>query len=489
MRGSLSSLSHSMISGIQNSTTSAASEAASASFSLGQTSFYNATGNTLSANKHDSNYTSMAGNTTRMLDSGATVTRNLDGTDVIDASGTVSRGTTTISSSNAISGMLNDAAEINTQAISSKSKQLSSLISEGISQLTQFSELTGKDARLGDGVSESDSAQMQRAVSNVLGIASTVAERTGTTTEQALTGIVSAGATGQVGVNSERSILGKAAGLLWGADGSLYARTSYEKSDSTAQRAQDGYEKVLDAKQMQDFRSDYSFMQNFSQNHHLDTSTSKGASLLSQASGDLRHAQNISESLDSNYSQAERIARAKSVTESGGATINQNMDQMYQEYVTEKVGTEQRNYLYGHPGDAQAQATLSSLANQFLSDEGIRNKIIDTYGNSNHQINPQARFQSDNHAIKSQEKELRSNYMSTKNNLQSQGESQGVRFNDEAAQSLQNRVQTSIQEQKKDTKTVQSELGAKTFIQTQDADSHMMKGRKKSHAKSIITGE
>ena len=483
------SLSQSMVSGVQSSSMAAASEAANASFSLGQTSFYNATGNTLSANKHDSNFTSMAGNTTRMLDSGATVTTNRDGTDVIDASSTISRGTTSLNSSQAINGMLSDAAEMNTQAISSKSKQLSSLVSEGMNQLTQFSNLSGKDIRLGDGVSESDTSQVQKAVSNVLGMASNVAQRTGVSTEQALTGIVSAGVAAQAGVNSQHSLIGKGVSLLTGADGSLYARANYEKSDSTAQRANDGFEKVLDAKQMQDFRSDYSFMQNFSQTHHLDSSHSKGASLLSQGASDLRQAQNISSSLDENYSKAERIAHAKSVTESGGATINQNMDQMFQEFVTEKVGKQQRNYLYGHAGDSNAQATLSNLANQFVSDEGIRNKIIDTYGNTKHQINPESRFGAGSNAIQSREKELYSNYSSNKNSLESQSSKHDVGFNEDKAQALQNKVQDGITSQKNAISTSKGGIELNTKIQAADADIRIMKGRETSHAKSIIKGE
>ncbi|KTD66478.1 mating contact stabilization protein TraG [Legionella santicrucis] len=486
---SFNSLSHSFISGLQGATSSAASEAASASFSLGQTSFYNATGNTLSANKHDTNFTSMAGNTTRMLDSGATLTRNTDGTEVIDASGTVSKGTTSISSSNAINGMLSNAAEVNSQAIASKSKQMNSLVSDGFNQLSQFSQMNSHDLRLGEGVSESETAQMQQAVSNVLGLASTVAEKTGMTKEQALTGLVNAGIQGQIGVNSERSILGKAAGLLWGADGNVYARAGYEKSDSTSNRSYDGFDKVLDSRQMQDFRHDYSMMQNFSKTHHLDTSDSKGASLINQAAADFRQAEHISSSLDANYSRAERISRAQSVTQTGGAAINQNLDQMFQEYVTSKVGQDQRNYLYGHPGDPGANAMLSDLANQFISDEGIKNKIIDTYGNTHHQINPDKRYGSDSHSIEAREKELRARFLGNKNQLTSEAENNAVSFSESSAHGLQNRVNTSMTGLQHATGNAENELAFKTKVYEQKVGNELQKGREKSHAKSIIKGE
>ena len=486
---SFNSLSTSMISGLQSSTMSAASEAANASFSLGQSSFYNATGNTLSANKHDTNFTSMSGNTTRMLDSGVTLTKTSDGGEIIDASSAVSRGSISVNANQAISGMLNQASELTTQAISSQSKQLSSVISEGSNHLTQFSELQGKDLRLGDGVSESENTQVQKAVSNILGVASSVADRTGVSNEQALTGLINAGVTTQVGINTNRSIGGKLAGWAFGADGSIYARAGYDKSDSTSHRSHEGVEKVLDSKQMQDFRDDLSYVQNFSQTHHLDTSHSKGASLLSQVSGDFRQAQQVSSSLDANYSRAERIATAQSVTESGGAGITQNLDQLFAEYVTDKVGDSERNYLYGHPGDASAHAKLSSLANDFVSDAGIRDKIIDTYGNASHSINPKASFAEGVKSVQVSEQELYQKYFGNKHTLQQQANAQDVGFNTNSAQSLENKVHRNIESQQHKTQEARVELQSKSKIQINEAENKLVHGRKESNLSSLLKGD
>lgn len=486
---SFNSLSHSMISGLQSSTMSAAGEAANASFSLGQTSFYNATGNTLSANKHDSNFTSMAGSTTRMLDSGAILTVTRDGSEVIDASSTISRGALSINSNKAISGMLNQAAESNTQAIYSQSHQLSSLVSQGVQQLTQFSELQGKDIRLGDGVSESDTAQVQHAVSNVLGIANSVAERTGVTTEQALTGIMNAGVSAQAGVNTNKSLAGKLMGFAFGVDGNLYARAGYDKSDSTSHRSNDGFEKVLDTKQMQDFRRDFSYLQNFGQTHHLDTAHSRGASLLSQGSSDLRQALNVSNNLDASLSQGERIATARQVTESGGATINRNLDQMFKDYVTDKLDDSERNYLYGHPGDPNAQAKLEQLANQFMSDEGVRNQLIDLYGNESHRVNPQARFDADKTHIQSQPASLQSKQKLQEQELQQQASLNDVGLDEDKARALQNRVEAKIQVRKEVNEAMEAVAGTVVDRQNQGVDKEIDRGIKNSHAKSIITGD
>lgn len=475
------SLAHSMISGLQNSTMGSAGEAANASFSLGQTSFYNATGNTLSANKHDSNFTDMSGNTTRMLDSGATLTTTSDGGEIIDASSNVSRGAISLTDNKAISGMLSQAAETNSQAISSQSKQLGSVLSQGSNHMSQLSSLLGKDMRLGEGVSDSDSAQVHQSVANILGMASTVAEKTGVSTEQALTGLMNAGVTAQVGLNSNRSIPGKLLGWTLGADGSVYARAGFDKSDSTAHRSHDGVDKVLDAKQMQDFKHDLSTVQNFSNTHHLDASHSKSANLLSQVSNDLREAAHISGNLDASYSKGERISRAKSVTESGSAAINQNLDQLFMGYVTDKVGDTERNYLYGHPGDMAAHAKLSELANEFVHDTGIRDKIIDTYGNQHHAINPETRFQHDKKGIEAHQNELKQQFSESRRTLQNESYAKDLRFDDNQAFALQNKVANNIHLQKNKTEDGRRELQFKTAIEGHEVDNKLDSGRIKSH--------
>ena len=240
---------------------------------------------------------------------------------------------------------------------------------------------------------------------------------------------------------------------------------------------------------MQDFRDDLSYVQNFSQTHHLDTSHSKGASLLSQVSGDFRQAQQVSSSLDANYSRAERIATAQSVTESGGAGITQNLDQLFAEYVTDKVGESERNYLYGHPGDASVQAKLSSLANDFVSDAGIRDKIIDTYGNANHTINPKASFTEGVKSVQVSEQELYQKYFDNKHTLQQQANAQDVGFNSSSAQSLENKVHRNIESQQHKTQEARVELQSKSKIQINEAENKLVHGRKESNLSSLLKGD
>lgn len=483
------SLSHSMISSVQSSNMAAASEAANASFSLGQTSFYNATGNTLSANKHDTNFTSLEGSTTRMLDSGVTLTTTPDGDEIIDATGSISKGAFHLDANQTINGVLNKASETNAQSVYSQSKQLSSVVSNGINHLTQFSSMEGKDLRLGEGVSEADNTQVQNSVSNILGVASNVASKAGVSTEQALTGLINAGATAQAGLSSDKSLVGKFAALTVGADGSVYARTGYDKSDSTSHRSHDGFDKVLDAKEMEDFRHDLNYVQNFGNTHHLDTAHSKGASLLSQVSGDLREAQQISNNLDASLSESRRIATAQSVTKGGGASIHQNLDQMFQNFVTDKVGKEDRNYLYGHPGDSNTQAKLSSLANDFIKDEGIHKKIIDTYGNQLQSANLKEDFALKKDAISNADKSISHKYLGDKSDITSEARLHDVAFNDVEARALQNRVEENMQIHKDGVDIEKESIQTKTNVLNQTADREFFKRQHKSHLSSIFDFE
>jgi conjugal transfer mating pair stabilization protein TraG len=436
------SLANSMSSSLQSATISSAQEAAGASFSLGQTSFYNATGNMLSANKHDSNFSSFSGSTIRQLDSGATIATSADGNEVIDASSAVSRGTVSISSNNAISGMLNRAYENSLQSVSSHSRQFHGAISEGLHHLSQLSQMDAKDLRLGEGTSESDSSHLQSSVSRLLGTAESVADKLGITREQALTGIVSAGMHSQVGFNTKNSALGKLGGFVFGADGSLYVKGHAEKTDSTSDRYHTGMDKVLDAREVRDFRSDYNTVQNFTKTHHVDSSYSHGANLVAQTAGDLREAESVARSLDASLAQSERISTARSVTESGGAAISHNLDQMFQEYVKEQVGTDTRNELYGHPGDAAAQAQLQTLANQFLQDGGMQQRIIDTYGNQS--VNPAQHYQENSTAIASEDARLYQKYFSNRKILEGDGAQLDVGVSHHDATSLKNKVQQGL---------------------------------------------
>ncbi|MDF1931933.1 hypothetical protein PGH45_20170 [Legionella pneumophila] len=119
--GAFSNLATSMMSHMQGSSMSVAAEAASASFGLGQTSFYNTTANNFSANKHDSNWTHLHGMRTSQLGSGVLKTITGSGDRVFDVSPGMTRSAVSINALEGLSASLNQAYEQSTQAARNES--------------------------------------------------------------------------------------------------------------------------------------------------------------------------------------------------------------------------------------------------------------------------------------------------------------------------------------------------------------------------------
>ena len=473
------SLSHSMISGMQSANISAAGNAAHASFSLGQASFDNASGNTLSANTRNTNFLDDNGLTSRRLANGAMLTSLVSGETTIDATSSISKGTYHLNSNDAIQASLSHAKETNQQSIASHGAHLNHAISESLSHATQLSKLTGNDMKLGEGFSLNDSSQVQNAASNVVGMANLVADRTGSTTDEALSALVSTGARGQAGFNAQKSLAGKALGLITGADGSVYLTANTEASKTGAFRSHDGVEKVLDAKQMADFRHDVSYLESASHNQHLDSSHSKSASLLSQLGADLRDAQTASHNLDASLSYGQRISDAQNVTSSGSIAINQNLDQMFKNYVEDRVGDAKAHDLFGNTGDSHAQQQLGGLAHDFIQSEGLGKNLVDTYA-AKEEINPAKHYDESATEIQQSTQSMENKYNNSAYNVASEGAKLGTVFDDLSAEKFQSSVLQTHSGNKEDTNSFSQELNEKEGGIERHVNKEIGRGRQRS---------
>lgn len=205
--GAFSNLATSMMSHMQGSSMSVAGEAASSSFGLGQTSFYNTTANNFSANKHDSNWTHMHGMNTEQLGSGVLKIITGNGERVFDVSPGMTRSAVSINTSEGLSASLNQAYEQSRQAALNESNHYQSALSHFAHRALQLSQLQGHEMRLGDGVSNSESSQYSKALSTISHIAEDVAKRTGVSKEDALSHLTSGGWGAHAGVENKSKYL------------------------------------------------------------------------------------------------------------------------------------------------------------------------------------------------------------------------------------------------------------------------------------------
>lgn len=371
-------LATSMTGHLQGSAMSLAGEAASGSFGLGQTSFYNTTANNFSANKHDSNWSHMHGMHTEQMGSGVLKTITGQGGAVFDVSPGMSRGAVSISGSKGLSTSLNQAYEESKQAASNESQHYQTSLSNFAHRAIQLSNLSGHDMRLGDGVSVNESGQYSKAISKMTHIATDVAQRTGMSTDDALAHMTSGGWGSHAGLRSDHSIPGKLAQYVTGASAGADTHLKFDRSSTTSNRSHDGFDNTISAKEAQDFNDAFNYVKHFSQSHHFDDSVSTAASLSNQMGADLRDAQTASHNYDASISKAERISEAKSYVESNSEQINTNLDQVFPGYVASRIGTSARDELFNHPGDANALHQQQALAEEFIASK--RDELISEFG-------------------------------------------------------------------------------------------------------------
>ncbi|HCE6135892.1 TPA: conjugal transfer mating pair stabilization protein TraG [Legionella pneumophila] len=436
--GAFSNLATSMMSHMQGSSMSVAGEAASGSFGLGQTSFYNTTANNFSANKHDSNWTHMHGMHTEQLGSGVLKTLTGSGDAVFDVSPGMTKSHLHIADSKALTGSLNQAYEQSTQAAANEAKAYQSALSNFAHRALALSQLSGHDMRLGDGISSSDSAQYSSALSKMSRIAEDVAHRNGISKEDAFAAMTSGGHGISGGVDLQRSVAGKIFGIKGGWD----AHLKYDRSSTNAYRSQEGYDKVVSAQEAEDFNKASQYVSQFAKTHHFDDSHSEAASLSNQIGIDIREAENRSHNYDVSQTRAMRIAEAKQYVESKSEQITADLNQAFPSFVASKVGSAHRDELFAHPGDMKAIQELEGLASAFVDTK--REQLIAEYRPKESSSSMDVFYQNESQSLNQKSNNIGTNYQNNHDALTDSAKTLGVGIADDRKNNLVNQVDEKI---------------------------------------------
>ncbi|HAT3877918.1 TPA: conjugal transfer mating pair stabilization protein TraG [Legionella pneumophila] len=419
-----SNLATSMTGHVQGSTMAVAGEAASASFGLGQTSFYNTTANNFSANKHDSNWTHMHGMHTEQLGSGVLKTITGSGDRVFDVSPGITRSAISINAQEGLSASLNQAYEQSTQVARNESAHYQSSLSNFAHRALQLSQLTGHDMRLGDGISESETGQYSKALSTISHIAEDVAQRLGVSKEDALTHLTSGGLSAQVGVKSQGSIWGKLAQLGTGFHAGADAHLKFDRNSSSSDKYHTGMDSALSARESRDFNDAMSYVKQFSQNHHFDESHSQAATLSNQLGADLREAETASRNVDASLAKATRIQNAKSFVESHSSQITTDLNQAFPAYVAAKLNESERDELYSHPGDMRSLNKLQALGQDFIASK--RDELITQFGNTQQKTQIKSLYQNEQNGFIAKENQLGAHYQKNSEEFLHQAQSMKI---------------------------------------------------------------
>ena len=426
---SFNSLATSMTGHMQSSTMAVAGEAASGSFSIGQTSFYNTSANNLSANKHDSNYTNLHGLRTEQMQSGVLKTITGQGDAIFDGTPGMSRGAISISGSSSMVGSLNQAFEQSKNVAANESQQYQTSLANAAHRMMQLSNLSGHDMRFGEGVSSSETSQFNQALSTMKNIATDVAHRTGMSTDEAFAAMTSGGAGWQAGFSSDRTLPGKILQFGTGVKISGDAHGKYDRSSTSSNRYNDGFDKNISAKEAADFNKAFSVASSFVKGHHFDDTHTEASQLSNQLGADLRDAQTASHNYDVAMSRANRISDAKSYVESHSEQINTDFNQAFPDYVKSRVGESQRDALFSNPGNTQALHQLEGLADDFV--QSRREQLIENYGNSNDGGKLDSLYKQESSNIANHQNQLGAKFQHNSDSLKHQADKQHLGINED----------------------------------------------------------
>lgn len=455
-------LATSMTGHLQGSAMSVANDAASASFSLGQTSFYNSSANNFSANKHDSNWTNMHGMHTEQASTGVTKTTTASGNTVFDVSPAMTRSAVGINKTDGLMSSLHEAQEESRQAGINEHQSFQNSVSNFAHKAMQLSQLSAHDMRLGDGVSASDTGQYQKSLASMQHIATDVAKRTGVSVDDAYSKLTSLALNGQI---SPPGLLGLASRAALGISGNIAGHTG--DSSSHTDKAHDSVDSGISAREAQDFSSAFTRVSHFVKNHHFDDTQSTGANLSNQMGADLRDAQVASSQYDATLTRANRIQQAENYVQSHGDQITENLEQEFASFVGKQVGGSARDRLFTHPGDAKSVETLKTLGQEFLKSE--REAVINGFDINQKKADVDHMYQAGVKEVGARSSQLESAYEANAQRLHDKGDSLGIGVDkkkvdsikadvnhgvlsaEENIQSKQERLQNQMDEMKKAT--------------------------------------
>lgn len=364
---SFAGLATSLTSHMQSSSMGVASEVANASFTLGNNSVHNMTANTLSENKHDTNWTEMHGNYTEQTPTNALITQTASGSTVVNSSPAMGHSAIGISDISGISNSLNNLRE---QAYASERRYqqaFNSSIQESSHDAMNFNQAFGEDTRNGHGFVSSESTSASNAMSRIIGKAEDVAQRLGISTLDALSKMSQVSLEAHMGVDSRRSLPGKLLSGFTGAHGGGSIKMDGANTSNHSTNASHGLDSVLSAQERQDLREDLQTVMSYSKSHHLDTNNTQSENMLIQTGNDLRKAQVASENLSNSISNSMRIAETSSFVTSNAANISRNLNQEAFEFGVSKVGKETMIDLESNPGDTQKMNQLQTIKADFLA--------------------------------------------------------------------------------------------------------------------------
>lgn len=408
--------------------------------SMGNYSGWNMNYDSVNAHKHDTNATHMKGQTSIQYASGGIDHISGEGQHAFSMGTSMSNSSVSITGTESMQKSLSHAKDSTLQEMDGFNTSLSTSLTNASNHASQYSHTQGQDERLGEGVSTTESANAQIAMSNLIHRASDIAEKTGVGFDEAFSGLTRAGMGTSAGIDSKKG-LGSLLHWTTGAHGEVNVSTGGEQSQNTTDRYSSGTDYTISAREAEDIRKDISTVESYAKNHHFDSNHSQSENMLIQTGNDLRDAQVASDGFNASLQKSERITDAENRLTSNSANETINLNQQAVDYGIQKVGLEHMRYLELHPQDATAQKELSSIKNEFMQH---KTQEILNHGIDGLSVNPNGAYNQVKNSVQTNRENLTQDFSSKTQELWDLSKSQGLGVNANDKKELMSNVDSNL---------------------------------------------
>lgn len=414
----------------------AASSVAMGNYNLGNISTANATANSLSANKNDTNFSVMQGMSTNQLANGATVTTTASG-GIIDNAGSASSHLTTGININAgLSAALSHSADRYRASAMSQNTSLENTLSSAATNALSYDSNSGNSQSVSDTSTTGVNSQVDHAMSTMKSIAHDVAQREGISDSDAFRKMAQIATDEKIGINSNHALEGKIASIITGVSGSADLAGTQQSQSSSDQNYHNGVDNSISQREAQEFRSSMNVVENYSKSHSASDSSNSANSIAARVGTDFREAQSTAQRISADLSTGERLSQQASYVASGGASVQSDFTQPFVNYVTQADPQNVNRILNGTTASdvMQRQSMAENFMHQYAS--SLEKNIISQSSNAS----PEASYQQAVNKMHQSSGGIESSFANNHQALETQASSSGVNFNHQNIDSIENSV-------------------------------------------------
>lgn len=348
----------------------------------GSWAFNNLQTDNVAGNKWDTNYASRSGMAMTQMGNGATATRTQSGASVYDTTGAISRLPTDIQlDRSAVSGFQRQQREAESQ-LQSLSNSLSHSASTGTSQLSQWASQRGSSDTVSRGADNSVSANDAAAISKLQSAVARYARDNNVSQADALRAAMeqsqnasfNVGAGVSAGIDTSKSIGGKAVEWTTGLSGKLEGHikgdytgnngSSHGTSSDMSNRT--SHTKDFSAQDLKDIRHGVDVVASHRTTENSSHTDNASGSLLNQMAATFSDMRTQASQYSDTQNRSHEYAQMASFVENNSAAIRSNATQEFVEYAKQNHPDAER--VLTDVSSPEARAEREALAGRFVEE-------------------------------------------------------------------------------------------------------------------------